>query len=321
MALLELKSLNKSYEIEKNIFSRNRFKLKAVDDVSFTIKQGKTFGLVGESGCGKSTLAKLIVKLINPDAGKIFFDRQDITQQTERKFRPLRQKIQIVFQDPYSSLSPRLKVGQIISEPLEAFSLRPRIVEERIAELIVQMGLDKEYLNRLPSELSGGERQRVGIARALATYPKLVILDEAVSSLDLSTQAQILNLLLELQNRYKLSYLFIAHNLNAVEFIADELAVMYYGQIVETGVTTRVYEKPAHPYTRKLLASRPSFKRKLLNGGKTQLAREGNAVSDFKILGCKFFKYCPNSKQKCRQIKPQLEEVAPGHFASCFYPG
>ncbi len=266
MVILKLDRLTKFYEIEKGIFSKAKDRIKAVDNVCLEIEKGKTLGLVGESGCGKSTLARLIVKLINPSGGDVYFKTENITRLTKKKFRPLRKKLQIVFQDPYSSLSPRLKIKNIIAEPLYSFKVGKEEIARRVNELIKQVGLNERHRESLPHQLSGGERQRVGIARALATSPELIVLDEPVSSLDLSTQAQVLNLLISLQERYKLSYLFIAHDLSVVRHISDQVAVMYDGRIVEKGPTGQVYENPRHPYTKMLLASMPSLTRRLSPG-------------------------------------------------------
>jgi len=256
LAILRLVNISKSYENKARVFSAKVRKVEAVKSVSFSIKQGETLGLVGESGCGKSTLSKLIVKLLQPDSGDIFFKNINITQLKEKKFRSLRRKIQIVFQDPYASLSPRLKVKEIIAEPLSAFNYEKQYILKRIQEIITQVGLNSGHLEAFPHQLSGGQRQRVGIARALTSFPELVILDEPVSSLDLSTQAQILNLLVSLQNIYKLTYLFISHDLSVVRCMSDRVAVMYRGTIVEQAEASQIYEWPVHPYTKKLLLSK-----------------------------------------------------------------
>ncbi|MFH1459055.1 MAG: ATP-binding cassette domain-containing protein [Candidatus Omnitrophota bacterium] len=261
MAILKLKNIHKHYKLQKTIFSKSKF-IKAVHNVSFEIEQGETLGLVGESGCGKSTLAKIILKLIDATEGDIFLENINITRLKNEAFRPLRKQLQIVFQDPYSSLSPGLKIKDIISEGLIAFKFEKSQIVNRVNELIHQVGLTPEHLNRLPHQLSGGERQRVGIARAIAINPKLIVLDEAVSSLDLSIQAQILNLLVDLQKKYNLTYLFIAHNLHVVRFISDRIAVMYQGEIVETGKTEGIWRNPQHPYTKRLLSSMPSMEKK-----------------------------------------------------------
>ena len=320
MALLELKDITKFYDVEKGIFSRHSSpKIRAVEAVNLSLVPAKTMGLVGESGCGKSTLAKLIVKLIAPTSGDIFFENKNITQLREKEFRPLRKKIQIVFQDPYSSLSPRLKIENIIAEPLKAFKTERKKMASRIRELMEQVGLDEMYLARFPHQLSGGQRQRVGIARALATSAQLIVLDEAVSSLDLSTQAQVLNLLINLQKKYKLTYLFIAHNLSVVRFISDSVAIMYRGGIVERGPTEIVYKNPLHPYTKKLLASQPSLhKRNLSQNHKRYFNKPRTDISE-DFSGCRFYQSCPQAKQRCKNSKPAFKQVSTEHWVSCFY--
>jgi len=261
LALLKTENLTKVYTLKRNMFSQKMREIKAVDGINLELESGKTLGLVGESGCGKSTLSKLILKLIAPTTGRIIFDGEDITSKSNREFRPLREDIQIVFQDPYGSLSPRLTIKKIISEPLEAFDYDTHTIGKRVSELLVSVGMDDQYLSRYPHQLSGGQRQRVSIARALATSPRLLVLDEAVSSLDLSTQAQIINLLVELQEKYKLTYLFIAHDLGVIRYISDKVAVMHNGKIVEMAPTQNIYNNPLHPYTKSLLASMPKLKR------------------------------------------------------------
>lgn len=314
MAILKLIDITKFYEARKNIFSLKQSRIKAVHRVNLNLKQGSTLGLVGESGCGKSTLAKIILKLINPTSGTVFFEDKNITELKEKDFRFLRKDIQIVFQDPYSSLSPRLRVKSIISEPLIAFKTPPKEIDNRLKELIKQVGLNVIHLERLPHQLSGGEKQRVGIARALATSPKLLVLDEAVSSLDLSTQAQVLNLLESLQKDYNLTYLFIAHNLSVVRYISDEVAVMYRGRIVEQGKSEAVYKKPLHPYTQLLLSSMPS-------PAKKRIRLRTKNVNDLKMRGfkgCGFYANCSKRADKCKYEMPQLVEIEKDHWVSCF---
>ena len=261
LAILRLKNITKSYARNQGILSKSTERFKAVDGVDLEIAKGKTLGLVGESGCGKSTLAKIVLKLLPLDSGEIFYQDKDITKFSERDFRILRKDIQIVFQDPYSSLSPRLRIKDIVAEPLEVFGDKAKGIKDTVIELLRDVGLNEGHLNRLPFQLSGGERQRVGIARALATKPKLVVLDEPVSSLDLSTQAQIINLLMDLQGKMGLTFLFIAHNLNVVRHISDDVAVMFRGKIVEKGKCEEIYRNPSHPYTKLLLSSMPSLRK------------------------------------------------------------
>ena len=259
--MLRLENITKYYKLNRPVNNSQR-ELKAVDNVCLELKKGKTLGLVGESGCGKSTLAKIILKLIKPSSGKIYFKGQEISGLKESCFRPMRRKIQIVFQDPYGSLSPRLKVSRIIAEPMAAFKEDKKKINANIIRLLNDVGLGEDIKDRLPHQLSGGQRQRVGIARALATDPELLILDEAVSSLDLSTQAQVLNLLVKLQKEKDLTYLFIAHNLDVVRYISDEVAVMYKGAIVEKSGVEKIYNEPRHSYTKVLLDSRPGLEKK-----------------------------------------------------------
>ncbi|MBU1043518.1 MAG: ATP-binding cassette domain-containing protein [Candidatus Omnitrophica bacterium] len=317
--MLRLNKISKYYQLNKSFISAISKKIKAVDSVCLEIKSGQTLGLVGESGCGKSTLARIILKLISPSSGQIFFQNQEITDLTEKQFRVLRQKIQIVFQDPYSSLSPRLTVKNIIAEPLQAFKQKKKLIEPRVRELLLNVGLNPEYADRLPHQLSGGERQRVGIARALATNPELLILDEAVSSLDLSTQAQVLNLLKDLQAKYKLTYLFIAHNLDVVRYISDHVAVMYKGRIVEQASVKQLYENPLHPYTRILLNSMPSLEKKLLLN-KTQTPNLENQSLQPDNQGCCFYAQCNKAKAECAEQIPELKQIESGHWLSCFKP-
>ena len=317
--MLRIDSITKYYQLNKSFISTARKKIKAVDSVSLEIESGKTLGLVGESGCGKSTLARIILKLIKPNSGQIFFNDKEITDLKEKQFRALRKEIQIVFQDPYSSLSPRLKVKNIIAEPLRAFNEKKDFIDQRVKALLKNVGLNIEYENRLPHQLSGGERQRVGIARALATNPKLLILDEAVSSLDLSTQAQVLNLLKDLQEKYKLTYLFIAHNLDVVRYISDYVAVMYKGRIVEQASVSQLYKNPLHPYTKILLSSMPTLEKKLLLNKNKKLSIESpSQVAD--NPGCCFYSQCFKANIGCSQEKPQLKQISPGHWLSCFKP-
>ena len=313
MALLKLLDITKFYESRESIFSLNTGLNRAVYKVNINIKHGTTLGLVGESGCGKSTLAKIILKLLKPTSGTVLFEDENITDLRENDFRLRRRDIQIVFQDPYSSLSPRLRIKSIIAEPLIAFKMPPQEIDARVRELISQVGLNEVHLDRLPHQLSGGERQRVGIARALATSPKLLVLDEAVSSLDLSTQAQVLNLLEDLQKKYQLTYLFIAHNLSVVRHISDEVAVMYKGEIVEQGESNIVYNNPLHPYTRLLISSMPSPEKR----GKRESVKNIEGSEQRELKACSFYANCPKHEDKCKSQLPGLVEIEPGHWVRC----
>ena len=323
MAVLSVTGLCKTYRIPAGIFSDKPRLVHAVRSVSLDIEPGIAVGLVGESGSGKSTFAKLILKLIAADGGSMVFQGQDVTRWNERRFRPLRRKIQIVFQDPTASLSPRLRVQEIISEPLAAMGHTRAAITSRVQALVEQVGLHASHLTRLPHQLSGGERQRVSIARALATKPDLVVLDEAVSSLDVSTQAQILNLLKDLQAAHNMSYLFIGHNLSVVRFLCHEVAVMYQGRLVEYGPTEEVYRHPGHPYTKTLLASMPRLKR----SGKPE-AREEIAPADSKgfageqgLAGCVWLKNCRIAQPRCAQESPEVFEAGRRHKVWCWQSG
>lgn len=319
--MLRLLEITKYYRLNKSLISPVVKKIKAVDKVCLEIKQGKTLGLVGESGCGKSTLARIILKLTQPSSGKVFFKGIDITSQKESQFRLMRKEIQIVFQDPYSSLSPRLRVENIIAEPLLAFSKNKQDrndIKTKVDTLLKDVGLNPDYKSRFPHQLSGGERQRVGIARALATSPKLLVLDEAVSSLDLSTQAQVLNLLKDLQDKFKLTYLFIAHNLEVVRYISDEVAVMYKGSLVEKAEVAKLYEGPLHPYTRVLLNSMPSLGKRLISKDSNEKVNIDDRMQESDLKGCCFYPKCVKAQARCKVLKPTLKEVKPGHWVSCF---
>ena len=292
--------------------------LHAVDGVSFTLEEGKTLGIVGESGCGKSTTGRCILKLIEPTSGKIIFQGNDITKLSRKEMRPLRQKMQMVFQDPFSSLDPRETVMQLISEPIIEHKLIKgrEAIEERTLELMRTVGLAERYANVYPHELDGGRRQRIGIARALAMNPKIIVCDEPVSALDVSIQAQILNLLMDLQEQMGLTYLFITHDLSVVKHISDEIMVMYLGKCVEKAPAEEIFRNPVHPYTKALLAAIPIPSIESCHKKRTLLQGEVTSPINPKP-GCRFAARCPLAKESCRSGEMPLVEVSPGHFSAC----
>ncbi len=309
--LLEVKNLKKHFPVESSSST-----VKAVDDISFFIEKGTTFGLVGESGCGKSTVARLIVKLYNANAGSIIFEGKDITKLTRKQTKAFRRDVQMVFQDPYASLNPRMTVYRTIIDPLDIFGIGNRLQRnERVDELLALVGLDNRYARRYPHEFSGGQRQRIGIARALALNPKLIVLDEPVSALDVSIQAQILNLLNELQEKLGLTYLFISHDLSVVEYLSDQIGVMYLGHIVEYGSRTDIFAHPGHPYTQALLSAIPELDP---DSSKEQILLKGDLPSPSNPpSGCPFNTRCWLAEEICFRQKPSEIEVSPGHFVAC----
>lgn len=303
----------------KKYFKSPHGTVKAVDDVSLEIYEGETLALVGESGCGKSTLGRVILNLITPTSGTVTFDGTDITALHGKALRNMRAQMQLVFQDPFSSLDPRFTVGQIIAEPLQNMGLSRQEQQKRVLELMDRVSLQPEHYSRYPHQFSGGQRQRIGIARALAPNPRLIVCDEPVSALDVSIQAQILNLLKKLQNQSNLTYLFISHDLAVVRYISDRVCVMFLGQICELCSTAEAYEKPLHPYTRMLIDSAPEpdpdFHREdrmLLQG---ELPSPVNPPA-----GCRFCTRCPFATDVCRTVHPELKEYTPGHFCACHHP-
>jgi oligopeptide/dipeptide ABC transporter ATP-binding protein len=311
--LLEVRDLQKHFPVDRRSLERARRVIRAVDGVSFTISRGQTLGLVGESGCGKSTLARSLLFLDPPTGGEILFEG---TRVTEREARRLRNRAQIVFQDPYASLPPRMRVTKILADPLALHGVRRAELSGRVEQLIADVGLRGDVLRKLPHQLSGGQRQRVGIARALSVKPALVVADEAVSSLDASVQAQILNLFKELQARHELTYLFISHDLGVVTYMSHWIAVMYLGEIVERAPAEMLYAEPLHPYTRALVSAVPSLGRRA--GGRIRLAGEPPNPAD-PPPGCKFHPRCPLATELCRVEHPPLREVVPGRFSACHY--
>ena len=319
-AILEVRHLKKYFVLKKTLLGKPLSQLKAVDDVSLKIYPGETLGIVGESGCGKSTMGRAILKLHQPTAGQIFFKGEDIANYNQKQMRPLRTKMQIVFQDPYSSLPPRSTVGDILSEPVKVHNLVPKEkIKDYVLELMERCGLRDYYYERYPHEFSGGQRQRICIARALAVNPELVICDEPVSALDVSIQAQIINLLKNLQEERKLTYLFISHDLSVVKFISDKIGVMYLGSLVEFGTKDEIFNHPMHPYTHALFSAVPNPN----PDEKTQrVVLKGDIPSPANPpMGCKFHTRCPKAMEICKHVAPVYKEYEEGHFVACHcYP-
>ncbi|MFO7546350.1 MAG: ATP-binding cassette domain-containing protein [Trueperaceae bacterium] len=321
--LLELKHLEMHFPITKGLLRRVVGHVRAVDDVSFSVYEGETLGLVGESGCGKTTLGRSIMRIYEPTAGQILYhDRSgkeiDLATLDNQELKPYRRDIRMIFQDPQSSLNPRLTVLEIVGEPLSVNGIaRGRDLEERVAELLRKVGLRPEYIRRYPHAFSGGERQRIGIARALALNPRLVVADEAVSALDVSVRAQIINLLQDLQQEFDLTYIFVAHDLSVVEHICDRVAVMYVGKVVELADTDALFATPQHPYTEALLSAVPKPDPRLR--GSVERIRLQGEVADpaHPPSGCYFHARCSYAVDRCKVEAPQLREVRPGHLAAC----
>jgi len=322
MSLLEIRNLKKYFPVGAGLFSRHKGEVRAVDGVSLTVEEGETLGLVGESGCGKSTLGRTILRLIEPTAGEVHFQGKNVLSLSQRQLRDMRREMQIIFQDPYASLNPRMRVGEIIGEGLEIHDIaKGKKKRERVMELLNQVGLREEHYDRYPHEFSGGQRQRIGIARALAVNPRFIVADEPVSSLDVSIQAQIINLLQELQEKMHLTYFFISHDLRVVEHISHRVAIMYLGKIVEIANSETIYRDAKHPYTRALLSAVPIPDP---NRKKERIILEGDVPSPVNPPpGCSFHPRCAYREELCDKVEPKLEFGAGGHGVSChvFGPG
>jgi oligopeptide/dipeptide ABC transporter ATP-binding protein len=316
MSLLEIRDLKKHFPVGDGLFSRGKGVVKAVDGVSLTVNEGETLGLVGESGCGKSTLGRAILRLIEPTGGEVNFHGRNLLALSQRELRDMRREMQIIFQDPYASLNPRMRVGDIVGEGLEIHKLaKGKAKRDRVMELLHQVGLREDHFDRYPHEFSGGQRQRIGIARALAVSPKFIVCDEPVSSLDVSIQAQIINLLQELQEKMHLTYLFISHDLRVVEHISHRVAIMYLGKVVEIANSETIYRDAKHPYTRALLSAvpLPDTERK-----KERVVLEGDVPSPVNPpAGCAFHPRCSYREPLCSQNEPSLAFGADGHGVSC----
>jgi len=318
--LLVVKNLKKYFPIRRGVFQRKVGDVKAVDGVSFVIKRGETLGLVGESGCGKSTTGKTILQLERATAGEIWLEGLDITKVKGETLRLMRKRMQIIFQDPFASLNPRMTVGEIVGEPLEVHgSVRGKEKEARVKELLKLVGLNPSFVTRFPHEFSGGQRQRIGIARALALNPAFIVCDEPIAALDVSIQAQVVNLLEELQKQFGLTYLFIAHDLSMVRHISDRVAVMYLGRIVEVADWLTIYEDPKHPYSQALLSAIP-IPDPAIEAKRKRIILEGDVPSAANPpVGCNFNTRCPVRQEKCFVDDPELREIVPGHWAACHF--
>jgi oligopeptide/dipeptide ABC transporter ATP-binding protein len=319
--LLEAEHLQMRFPVRSGLFiDRKVAEVHAVEDVTLTLHKGETLGIVGESGCGKTTLARCLVRLLTPTGGTLRFRGKDITTTKGRALREERRQVQMVFQDPQSSLNPRQRVGQIVGRPLKMRGKEDRAVEERTRDLLERVGLNPEHVNRFPHEFSGGQRQRIGVARALAMDPSLMLLDEPVSALDVSIQAQVINLLDDLQDEFGLSYVFVAHDLSVVRHVSDRIAVMYLGNVMELSPAEELYHKPIHPYTVALLAASP-IPDPRENRAREQIVLGGEPPSPIDPPpGCVFHTRCPRAQERCRVEIPRLSEYANGHRAACHYP-
>lgn len=314
--LLEVQNLVKRFAADTNFFGRTNSYVHAVDDVSFFIRKGEAFGLVGESGCGKTTVGKLLVNLIKPSSGKILFEGKELSAMKDAERKTYAKDIQLIFQDPYASLNPRMRAGDIIAEPIRTNKLLPKDkIEDRVNDLLERVGLANYMRNRYPHEFSGGQRQRIGIARALAVEPKLIVCDEPVSALDVSIQAQVLNLLDDLKQEFGLTYLFIAHGLNVVKHVSDRVGVMYLGKMLEVAPKESLYRDPLSPYTKALLSAIPSIDP---SQKRERIILEGDVPSPIDPPpGCRFASRCPNEMPICSEVEPSLVEIKKDHLCAC----
>lgn len=316
--LLDIKNLKKTFEI-KNFFGNIKGTVKAVDDISFQIRKGETFGLVGESGCGKSTLGRCILQMLKADSGNVFYKNKNLSGMPEREWKSVRNQLQIIFQDPYSSLNPNWNVRELIAEPLITNGASLIEAETRVRELLKILNMNDEDMEKFSYEFSGGQRQRIGIARAVAAYPEFIFCDEPVSALDVSVQAQVVNMLKDLQRELGLTYLFTSHDLSMVYHISDRIGVMYLGAMVETGTSEEVFYSPLHPYTKALISAVPIADPKLAADAKHTFIK-GEIPSPMNVpKGCRFCTRCPQAEEKCRTECPVMREVTPGHMAACHY--
>jgi oligopeptide/dipeptide ABC transporter ATP-binding protein len=321
VSLLEVRHVKKYFPVRKGLLQREVARVHAVDDVSVSVQEGETLGLVGESGCGKSTLGRTIVRLLDPTDGEIVFEGRNISKLGAGKLRPLRREMQMVFQDPYASLNPRKRIGTIIGDPLKIHGIGDaKSRRARVQELLRTVGLSPEHYNRFPHEFSGGQRQRIGVARALALQPKLIIADEPVSALDVSIQSQILNLLEDLQDEFRLTYIFIAHDLGVVRHVSDRIAVMYLGKLVEISPAEELYERPIMPYTEALLSAVPIPDPDRAEA-RERIVLAGDVPSPIDPpSGCRFHPRCRYATEICKQVEPPLTDYGNGHLAACHHP-
>lgn len=314
--LLEVKNLKKHFPVNKGLFGQKKSFVRAVDGVSLTIEKGETLGLVGESGCGKSTTGRMITRLLAPTEGEILFDGRDLSKLNDKQIREARKELQMIFQDPYASLNPRMTIGETIAEPLIVHNMMNKKARiKKVHELLECVGLTSYHANRYPHEFSGGQRQRIGIARALAVNPKLIVADEPVSALDVSIQSQVLNLMQDLQEEFGLTYLFISHDLSVVEHISDRVGVMYLGKLVEIARKETLYENPKHPYTKALMSAVPIANPRVK---KERIVLQGDIPSPSNPpTGCTFHPRCNACMEICKTEVPLLKETSPGHFSAC----